>query len=111
MLTVPDIDSAIEYYSTMLGFTLVGRAEGWAAVRNGGVELMFALPNAHLPFDKPHFTGSLYFHLDDVDGLWTELKAKAAVLYPLEDFSYGMREFAILDNNGYILQFGSEVLR
>jgi hypothetical protein len=24
----------------------------------------------------------------------------------MEDFHYGMREFAIFDNNGYLLQFG-----
>jgi len=32
-----------------------------------------------------------------------------AVVYPLEDCAYGMREFAIRDNNGYILQFGQEI--
>jgi len=29
------------------------------------------------------------------------------VVYPIESFDYGMREFAIRDNNGYILQFGA----
>jgi hypothetical protein len=32
-----------------------------------------------------------------------------AIFYPVEDFSYGLREFAIRDNNGYILQFGQEI--
>jgi hypothetical protein len=27
----------------------------------------------------------------------------------MEDFAYGMREFAIYDNNGYMLQFGAPV--
>ena len=31
--------------------------------------------------------------------LWRRLKDKAAVVYPHEDFDYGMREFAIRDNN------------
>jgi uncharacterized glyoxalase superfamily protein PhnB len=83
--------------------------EGWAAVRNGAVELMFSLPNEHIPFDKPQFTGSLYFNPDDVDELWEKVRDKATVLYPVEDFPYGMREFAIRDNNGYILQFGREI--
>ena len=26
-----------------------------------------------------------------------------------EDFEHGMREFAIYDNNGYMLQFGQEI--
>jgi len=33
------------------------------------------------------------------------VKDKVPVVYPIENFSYGMREFAIRDNNGYILLF------
>jgi hypothetical protein len=31
------------------------------------------------------------------------------VCYGIEDFFYGMREFAIYDNNGYLLQFGQPI--
>jgi hypothetical protein len=41
--------------------------------------------------------------------LWEKRKDKVAVCNPVEDFSYGMREFAIRDNNGYILRFGEEI--
>ena len=41
--------------------------------------------------------------------LWADLKGRVAVAYPMEEFHYGMREFAIYDNNGYLLQFGQEV--
>lgn len=70
---------------------------------------MIALPNAHVPFEKPVFTGSLYFSPDNVDALWESLHDKATIVYPIENFFYGMREFAILDNNGYMLQFGQEI--
>lgn len=40
---------------------------------------------------------------------WEKLKDKVAVFYPVEDFSYGMPEFAVCDNNGYIFQFGQEI--
>lgn len=69
---------------------------------------MVALPNEQEPFVKPGFTGSLYFHVDQVDELWDRLKSKARVCYPIEDFEHGMREFAVYDNNGYRLQFGRE---
>ena len=39
---------------------------------------------------------------------WELLKDKAEVVYPIEDFEYGMREFAIKDCNGYMLQFGQD---
>ena len=44
----------------------------------------------------------------DVDALWERLKDVVRVCYPIEDFEYGMREFGIYDNNGYLLQFGQE---
>ena len=42
-------------------------------------------------------------------GVWEQLQATATICYPLEDFAYGMREFAIYDNNGYVLQFGEVI--
>ena len=37
------------------------------------------------------------------------MKDHTEIVYPLEDFDYGMREFAIRDSNGYCLQFGKEI--
>lgn len=55
-------------------------------------------------------TGSFYFNTNDVDGMWAELKDRTTICYGIEDFEHGMREFAIYDNNGYILQFGQELV-
>jgi uncharacterized glyoxalase superfamily protein PhnB len=109
MLEVTDMDETIAFYRDVLGFECANRVDGWAALLNNCVEIMICLPNAHTPFDKPRFTGSLYMRLDDVDTLWQQVKNKATVVYPLENFHYGMREFAIRDNNGYLLQFGSQI--
>ncbi len=109
MLAVKSMDDTILFYRNLLGFECVSRLEGWAALRKDGVEVMISLPNDHEPFEKPALTGSLYFNTADVDELWDEIKDKASVVYPLENFYYGMREFAIRDNNGYILQFGQEI--
>ena len=110
VLYVTDIPAAVAYYTTTLGFELLNEMEGWAAIARNGVELMFSLPlNRPEPFDKPRFTGSLYIRTDNVETLWSDLKEKANILYPIEDFPYGMREFAILDINGYVLQFGQEI--
>ena len=100
MLTVIAIEPAIEFYRDVLGFQCVSSFEGWACMSLDGVEVMFALPNDHLPFTKPVMTGSLYFKSDDVDALWSRLKDRCPVQYPVEDFEYGMGEFAIRDNSG-----------
>jgi hypothetical protein len=41
--------------------------------------------------------------------MWSRLKDRVKLCYPIETFDYGMREFAIYDNNEYILQFGQSV--
>ncbi|HUK92223.1 MAG TPA: VOC family protein [Blastocatellia bacterium] len=111
MLTVPEanIQETVDFYCQCLGFEVVNQMPGWAVVQRDGIELMFSQPTAHLPFDRPQFTGSLYLNLDDASELWEKLKDTATIVYPIEDFDFGMREFAIRDNNGYILQFGQEI--
>jgi uncharacterized glyoxalase superfamily protein PhnB len=109
MLAVKSIDETLLFYRNLLGFECVSRTEGWAALRKDDVEFMISLPNAHEPFEKCVLTGSIYFNTSDVDELWESLREKASVVYPVESFFYGMREFAIRDNNGYILQFGQEI--
>ena len=108
MLRTTDLKGTIEFYTTVLGFECEGSSDEWASVRRDNVAIMFALPSEHEPFDGPFFTGSLYINPDDVDALWERVKDKARVCYPIDDFDYGMREFAIYDNNGYLLQFGHE---
>ena len=70
---------------------------------------MLARPNAHTPFEQSIFTGSFYFNTVDVDALWDELKVNAKVCYEINNFEYGMRQFTIYHNNGYLLQFGQVI--
>ena len=111
MLETPDLDETIEFYTGKLGFICLSKDEklGWANLSKDGASIMFALPNTHGKFQQAQFTGSLYFYTDQVDLLWEKLKVTAEVSYSIETFDYGMREFAIYDNNGYLLQFGQSV--
>ncbi len=70
---------------------------------------MLSLPNSHIQFDKPNFTGSFYINTSCVDKIWNHLKDKMKICYALENFDYGMREFGVYDNNGYLLQFGQSL--
>lgn len=111
MLWTAQLKETCDFYTNTLGFTLGEYNEdwGWASLQRDGVDIMLARPTEHTAFDQPKFTGSFYFNTDDVNTLWDSLKDKVNVFYPMEDFEYGMREFAILDNNGYILQFGQDL--
>ena len=109
LLRTKDLHATITFWTERLGFSCEGLSEedGWASLRRDDVAVMIATPNAHRPFDRPAFTGSFYFNVDDAAAIWAELKDRVEVIYPLEEFHYGMREFAIQDNNGYLLQFGT----
>ncbi len=108
MLRTWDLPATVEFYTRVLGFTcdVFSKEWGWASLHWDSVFIMFSGPNSHERDAAPAFTGSLYFRVIDVDALWQYLKDKARVSYPIENFEYGMREFAIYDNNGYLLQFG-----
>lgn len=101
-------DETINFYTDVLGFIVRERNDdwGWASLAKDDVEIMLAKPNEHTPFDKPVFTGSFYINTDNVDAAWQQVKDKAKVCYEPENFDWGMREFAIYDNNGYLVQIG-----
>jgi uncharacterized glyoxalase superfamily protein PhnB len=107
MLGTNELRATVDFYKNNLGFELdeLNEEWGWCHMHKDGVNIMFTKPNKSYG-GKPLFTGSFYIYTEDVDGLWEELKTKVTVSYPIDNFSHSMREFAILDNNGYILQFG-----
>ncbi len=112
MLWTGQVRETINFYE-QLGFTCAAYSESWhwAALQRDEVEIMVCLPPDSEAMKQPAFTGSLYILLDEgVDQLWEVLKTKANICYAPETFAYGMREFALYDNNGYLLQFGQEVI-
>ncbi|MBS1492401.1 MAG: VOC family protein [Bacteroidetes bacterium] len=110
MLETKSMKDTLQFYTQILGFENDGYSEewGWMSLKKNGLSIMFITPNDHRNFPEPIMSGSLYINTNEVDDVWNELKDKCKVCYPIEDFSYGMREFAIYDNNGYLLQFGKE---
>ena len=102
----------MDFYCSILGFQCDGFEPdfGWATVSKDGVEIMLTLPNEHMEFEAPIFTGSLYIKTNRIDSIWSDVKDKVKVSYPLETFEYGMKEFGCFDNNGYLIQFGEEIV-
>lgn len=105
------LQESISFYTQMLGFTLDEYNEDWrwASLSKDDTGLMLAQPNEHEKFDKIGFTGSFYFNVNDVDKLWAQMKDCTKICYEIGDFPWEMREFAVYDNNGYILQFGQNL--
>ena len=60
-------------------------------------------------FPKPNLTGNIYIFTDQVDHIWNSVKDKVTITSPIADRQYLMRDFSILDNNGYELVFGEDI--
>ena len=108
-LATEDVARSVKFYVEQLGFTCPLQLEGFARVRLGVADIMLALPNAHVPWQGPRLTGSIYLEVDNVDELWERLKTRARIVYPIETMEYGVREFGLLDDSGYTLSFAQHV--
>ena len=113
MMESDDMKDTIDFYTQTLGFQVhdIGENETgifWCSLFRDDAEIMFTDRNVHSKEKKATFNGVLYFYPDSVDTLWEELKDKVQVEWKPQDFGYGMYDFAIRDNNGFILAFGEE---
>lgn len=111
MLESHDMQATLTFYTEILNFTCDSKFDdlSWLSLSKDTIEIMFCSPNAHRHIPKPIMSGSLYIKTNEVESLWGSLKEHCKICYPIEDFEYGMREFAIYDNNGYLLQFGQDL--
>lgn len=109
-----NMNATIAFYCDNLGFRLRSvypdEESFWAMLEHDeGIRLMVTERNAHSRHEQTVFTGSLYFACKNIQKLWEKLQNIAEICYPLETFEYGMSEFGIFDNNGYLLRFGEPV--
>ncbi len=116
MLLAQDLQETIAFYTGALGFTVggtFGDPPVWCSLWRDDVNLMFVWdpPHEHAPGEEhdhpdPALTGALYFYPDDVTAVHDEVSRRATICEPLGVRPHGMREFAVLDPNGYRLCFG-----
>jgi catechol 2,3-dioxygenase-like lactoylglutathione lyase family enzyme len=114
VLLVDDVAAALDYYRDKLGF----EGHAWEVnpthygyAKRGGCHVHFACfhgagpkPN-HVPVPPDMF--DLYVYVDNVDGLYEELRERGAdIVYKPADMEYGLREIRVRDPHGYILAFG-----
>ncbi|MDR0812427.1 MAG: VOC family protein [Oscillospiraceae bacterium] len=101
---VRDLDKAVEWYESVLGFECVNRSvnDRWAyadfAQEEGAV---FAI----MVDENVPSRGRFNFDVDDADALWSRLKDKTEIVEPIETMPYGTRKFTIKDLDGNELGF------
>ncbi|QPF75809.1 hypothetical protein G8A07_24790 [Roseateles sp. DAIF2] len=109
ILTVHDLAQAIEFYRRVLGFDLAwswGEPAEMAAVCRGKVEL--TLVTAQRADVKPAGASHIYIGVSGIDAYYAQIEQRsgAAILVPIGDRPYGMRDFRIADPSGNELSIG-----
>ncbi|PCI25134.1 bleomycin resistance family protein [Candidatus Peregrinibacteria bacterium] len=125
-LMVKDIRETADFYERNLGFSLVmavpkGSQDAitdisasddtlvWMKMNNGDVSIMFqeiASFQEDAPFLKSGelgASGSFYMEVENLEKVVAALDENVSVLREISTTWYGMKEFYMYDNNGYIV--------
>jgi catechol 2,3-dioxygenase-like lactoylglutathione lyase family enzyme len=103
LLRCNDVDETRRFYRDALGFSLSDTAEG--TLTASGLEGTLIFTESDLWNSMPSFSGTIYFTVPNLDGLYSQVAAKTKIAWGPEVMSYGSREFAVRDCNGYYLAF------
>jgi catechol 2,3-dioxygenase-like lactoylglutathione lyase family enzyme len=115
-LFVADLDRSAGFYVEVLGFRVERNDPGYVAVRRGsatiGIGLMSGLPAAHPILSRSGERGGLGVELvievPDVDALYRSVVASGwPVATPPGDRPWGLRDFRLLDPDGYYVRVTS----
>jgi uncharacterized glyoxalase superfamily protein PhnB len=116
-LMVESVEDSVTFYQNILGFSVV------ASVPNESEKLQFAILSKDnlmlmlqekgnlteeypiLNTDMVHPSVTLYIMVDNFEEFYHELKERHEILCDMHTTFYGSKEFAIADNNGYVLTF------
>ena len=114
ILWTKNLQETISFYESILGFKSSSNFPNFAALYRDNAEIMVIVPTGEPGgkddfFPKPLLTGSIYIFTEGVDEFWESVKDKATIKAPISDRQYLMRDFSIIDNNGYEIVFGEDI--
>lgn len=116
-LLVSDLARSLAFYRDVLGFQLKDSVPHeppfvFAWLIRDGVELFLndAKPVV-AEFTTLHAgnTSTLFVIVNDVDALHAQISNQARIVMGLTNQFYGMREFALLDPDGYLITFAQRI--
>ena len=108
MIHVADVSATVKWYAS-IGFQLLRQNEedgqvNWAKMSFGNSEVMFNADGKSSSDQRREV--DLYITVDNADDLFRELKDRVEIVEDTHDTFYGMREFIVLDLNGFWITFG-----
>lgn len=119
-IAVKDVTETIKFYSEVLGFKVIGSMpEGnnlvWAVVRYDDVVFIFQEEKSFkedFPCMKMCDAGgaclAFYVRIKNMKEYYEKIKGSKHIVFDLKKTDYGTEEFAVMDNNGYVLNITEE---
>ncbi len=116
-LMVENVEKSLDFYTGILKFeavTSVPNKKGglqFVILTKDGLTLMLQEREnmieeyPALAHDKVQASSSLYFTIDNFMAFYEEIKQNISIYKEIHTTFYGTQEFAILDNDGYVLIF------
>lgn len=107
---VNDVVETIKWYEAKLGFHTDFTWEEpatYAVISRDGIKVHFTKKDDD--FEPSNVHTALYIFVFDVDKLFEEIKDKGLDVEAPITYEYGMRDFDVLDLNGFRLTFGQSV--
>ena len=116
MLITASVRRSAEFYHDQFGFEIDFIYEGcitnqpnYSVVKRDNLEIHFeSYEHDQVEIFNPKVKCGVYFMVDNVDSLYEEFSGRGvSAQWPPTNQSYGIRDFKVLDCDGYQLLFGS----
>ncbi len=112
VLAVPDLEASGAFYRDVLGFAIREMGDpGWRLFVRDSCRIMVGhCPDAIPAGDLGDHSYFAYFIVDDVDTYYAKVMANGAeIIKPLQDESWGMREFGLRTVDGHRIMVGQDL--
>lgn len=121
-LMVSDVRESMRFYKEIAGFETIATVPDtgtydFAIVAKGNAEIMFHKIES-LAEEMPEFAGRtpggsimLYIEVDDVLKIYEKAAGVVQIVKDLHQTSFGTKEFAMKDKDGYVLIFAEPLKR
>jgi catechol 2,3-dioxygenase-like lactoylglutathione lyase family enzyme len=111
---VPDIELAIAFFRDLLGFETHVRMDDYAYLHRETVGIRILKNHGSDGAPRGNRRFAYYVDVEDVDSLYSELKARldalpAGEVHGPADKPYGQRELAIVAPDGNLIVFGHSI--
>lgn len=108
MLAVEDMQVTLDFYTSLLGFTVTLQTPEYSVIERDGMSIHFMLAADESVLQCVRGHAEIYLEVDDIQPLWQHVKANHGKykLRDLFDRPYGMTEFHLGDPNDCLVFVG-----